>query len=166
MKNVNIQSGAKLSRRTLLRAGGVSLALPTLDAMTPAFAKTPEAEHAKRYVGVSLSLGLHNPHLIPETSGKDYKTSRYLKSLQDIRDDFTVVSGSSHPGGTGGHSAEGSMFSACPNQGGSLSRNTISLDQLMAKNLGHETRFPSLVLNTSGQHRPTSTDNGALNRTE
>ncbi|MEM9480056.1 MAG: DUF1552 domain-containing protein [Verrucomicrobiota bacterium] len=162
MKNVNINSGARISRRTLLRAGGVSLALPVLDAMTPAFAKTQEAMHAKRFVGVSLSLGLHYPHLVPETAGKDYQTSRYLQSLQDIRNDFTVVSGSSHPGVGGGHSAEGSIFSACPNQGGSASRNTISLDQLMAKNLGHETRFPSMVLNTSGQNSPSYTENGAM----
>ncbi|MEM1441882.1 MAG: DUF1552 domain-containing protein [Verrucomicrobiota bacterium] len=162
MKNVHIHSGAKLSRRTLLRAGGVSLALPALDAMAPAFAKAPEAEHAKRFVGVSLSLGLHDPHLVPETAGKDYQPSRYLQSLQDIRDDFTVVSGSSHPGVSGGHSAEGSIFSACPNQSGSASRNTISLDQLMTKHLGHETRFPSLVLNTSGQNSPSYTENGAM----
>ncbi|MEM9282587.1 MAG: DUF1552 domain-containing protein [Verrucomicrobiota bacterium] len=162
MKNVHIHSGTKLSRRTLLRAGGVSLALPTLDAMTPAFAKIEEAEQAKRFVGVSLSLGLHNPHLVPETAGKDYTPSRYLQSLQDIRNDFSVISGSSHPGVSGGHSAEGSIFSACPNQGGSASRNTISLDQLMAKNLGHETRFPSLVLNTSGQNSPSYTENGAM----
>lgn len=162
MKNVNINLGAKISRRTLLRAGGVSLALPLLDAMTPAFGKTRQATHAKRFVGVSLSLGLHYPNLVPETAGKDYQPSRYLKSLQDIRNDFTVVSGSSHPGVGGGHSAEGSIFSACPNQRGSTSHNTISLDQLMAKHLGHETRFPSLVLNTSGQTSPSYTENGAM----
>jgi hypothetical protein len=64
------------------------------------------------------------------------------------------VSGSSHPGVTGGHTAEGSIFSACPNSRGSTTRNTISLDQLMAKHLGHETRFPSLVLNTNSQSEP------------
>lgn len=94
MKNVNIHSGAKLSRRTLLRASSVSLALPVLDAMTPAFAKTEEPTHAKRFVGVSLSLGLHLLHLVPETTGKDYQTSRYLQPLQDIRNEFTVISGS------------------------------------------------------------------------
>jgi hypothetical protein len=82
--------------------------------------------------------------------------------LQDIRDEFSVVSGVSHPGVTGGHTAEGSIFSACPNQRGMASRNTISLDQLMAKRLGHETRFPSLVLNTNGQNSPCYTENGAM----
>ncbi|MAS95177.1 MAG: hypothetical protein CMO55_18425 [Verrucomicrobiales bacterium] len=151
-----------LSRREVLRGAGISLGLPLLDAMSPAFAATREATSAKRFVGMSLALGLHNPNLVPEGEGRNYKPSRYLKSLQDIREEFSVVSGSSHPGVTGGHSAEGSIFSACPNQRGATSRNTISLDQLMAKHLGHETRFPSLVLNTNSQTSPSYTDNGAM----
>lgn len=162
MKNVNFNFGAHLSRRTLLRSAGISLGLPLLDAMTPAFAKVPEAINAKRFVGMSLALGLHNPNLVPKTAGKNYEPSLYLKSLQDIRDEFTVVSGSSHPRVTGGHTAEGSIFSACPNMRGATTRNTISLDQLMAKHLGHETRFPSLVLNTNSQTSPSYTENGAM----
>lgn len=162
MKSVHFSFKRHLSRRALLRGAGISLGLPLLDAMTPAFASVPEARHAKRFVGVSMALGLHNPHLVPETSGRGYKPSRYLTSLQDMRSDFTVISGSSHPGVTGGHTAEGSIFSACPNQRGATSRNTISLDQLMAKHLGHETRFPSLVLNTSNQTSPSYTENGSM----
>ncbi len=155
-------SGKHLSRRTVLRGAGVSLALPLLEAMRPAFAKAVEEKKAKRFVGVSLALGLHNPNLVPEGAGRDYQPSRYLRSLQDLRGDFTVVSGSSHPGVTGGHSAEGSIFSACPNMRGTTSRNTISLDQLMAKHLGHETRFPSLVLNTARESSPSYTETGAM----
>jgi hypothetical protein len=162
MKPVNFNFGARLSRRTMLRAAGVSLALPLLDAMTPAFAAVKEARVAKRFVGISLALGLHNPYLVPETTGRNYRPSRYLTGLDDLREDFTVVSGASHPGVTGGHTAEGSIFSACPNQRGATSRNTISLDQLMAKHLGHETRFPSLVLNTNSQTSPSYTENGAM----
>ena len=151
-----------LSRRTVLRGASVALALPMLDAMTPAFASESSGKHAKRFVGVSLALGLHNPNLVPTTAGKDYKPSRYLADLEDLRDDFTVVSGTSHPGVSGGHSAEGSIFSACPNARGSASRNTISLDQLMAKQLGDKTRFPSLVLNTRSQTSPSYTQNGSM----
>ena len=152
----------QLSRRSVLRGAGVMLGLPLLEAMTPAFAVTAETRKAKRFVGVSLALGLHNPNLVPVDAGRNYTASRYLKTLGDIRQDFTIVSGSSHPDVTGGHTAEGSIFSACPNQRGSTSRNTISLDQLMAKELGHETRFPSLVLNTNSQTSPSYTENGAM----
>jgi hypothetical protein len=152
----------QLSRRALLRGAGISLGLPLLEAMTPAFAAAAGAGRAKRFVGVSMALGLHNPNLVPSGAGADYQPSRYLKSVQDLRNDFTIVSGSSHPGVTGGHTAEGSIFSACPNARGATSRNTISLDQLMAKHLGHETRFPSLVLNTNSQTSPSYTENGSM----
>ncbi|MEM9481085.1 MAG: DUF1552 domain-containing protein [Verrucomicrobiota bacterium] len=161
MNTAYISTKNHLSRRTVLRGAGVALGLPLLDAMTPAFASEIPDRH-KRFVGISLSLGLHNPYLVPETSGKDYKPSRYLRSLQDIRNEFTVVSGSSHPGVTGGHTAEGSIFTACPNSRGSTSRNTISIDQLFAKHLGHETRYPSLVLNTGNEKSPSYTENGAM----
>jgi hypothetical protein len=151
-----------LSRRAMLRGAGITLGLPLLDAMVPAFAAIKETQQAKRFVGVSLALGMHNPNLVPESSGRNYKPSRYLAGIQDLREDFTVVSGSSHPGVTGGHTAEGSIFSACPNSRGSTTRNTISLDQLMAKHLGHETRFPSLVLNTNSQTSPSYTENGSM----
>jgi hypothetical protein len=146
----------------MLRGAGITLGLPLLEAMTPAFAAVKETRTAKRFVGVSLALGLHNPNLVPEGVGRDYQPSRYLKSIQDIRNDFSIVSGSSHPGVTGGHTAEGSIFSACPNARGATSRNTISLDQLMATHLGHETRFPSLVLNTNSQTSPSYTANGSM----
>lgn len=162
MNSASFTTKRHLSRRTVLRGLGISLGLPVLESMTPAFAAVPETHQAKRFVGISLALGLHNPHLVPETAGRDYKPSQYLQSLQDIRQDFTVISGSSHPGVSGGHTAEGSIFSACPNQRGATSRNTISLDQLMAKHLGHETRFPSLVLNTNSQSSPAYTENGAM----
>ncbi len=161
MKSVNIHTNTHLSRRTVLRGAGIAMGLPLLDAMHPAFgASTPETP--KRFIGVSLSLGLHSPNLVPEETGRDYKPSRYLKSLQNLRNDFTVVSGSSHPRVTGGHSAEGSIFSACPNARGATTRNSISLDQLMAKHLGDETRFPSLVLNTGNEKSPSYTENGAM----
>ena len=162
MKNVYFNFGKSISRRTVLRGAGISLGLPFLDAMSPAFAAEKSGARAKRFVGVSLSLGLHGPNLVPQGAGRGYKPSRYLKPLQDIREQFTVVSGSSHPGVVGGHTAESSIFSACPNQRGATSRNTISLDQLMAKYLGHETRFPSLVLNTGGSSSPSYTENGSM----
>ncbi|MFK7910003.1 MAG: DUF1552 domain-containing protein [Akkermansiaceae bacterium] len=161
MSPFNIHTGASLSRRKFLRNAGIVMGLPMLDAMTPAFAATPRVS-PKRFVGVSLSLGMHGPNLVPRDAGKGYTPSKYLKSVQDIRQHFTVVSGSSHPGVTGGHTAEASIFSACPRQRGAGSRNTISLDQLMAKHFGHETRFPSLVLNTRSETSPSYTENGAM----
>ncbi len=162
MKNVNLNLGLKMSRRRLLRGAGITLGLPVLEAMTPAFAALAPPVHAKRFVSVSLALGLHGPNFVPEGAGRNYRASRYLQAIDDLRNDFTVISGTSHPGVSGGHITEGCILSACPNARGAVSRNTISLDQLMAKKLGHETRFPSLVLNTNTQNSPSYTENGAM----
>jgi len=156
-----ISTGKALSRRTVLRQAGIALGLPFLDAMSPAFGASAPRQ-PKRFVGVSLSLGLHSPFLVPKDSGENYTPSPYLKSVQDIRDSFTVVSGTSHPGVKGGHTAESSIFSACPRDNGSNTQNTVSVDQLMAKHLGHETRFPSIVMNTSGEQSPSYTENGNM----
>lgn len=158
---MHISTRKALPRRTLLKQAGVALGLPLLDAMSPAFGASAPAR-PKRFVGVSLTLGLHNPYLVPKNSGPGYSPSPYLKSLQDIRDKFTVISGSSHPGVKGGHTAEASIFSACPAGRNSRTRNTISLDQYMAKHLGDETRFPSLVLNTSSQRSPSYSESGTM----
>ena len=160
-KDIHFNFKRHLSRRTMLQGAGVSLGLPLLDAMTPAFANAGPTR-PRRFVGISLALGLHAPNWVPRGRGMQYEPSRYLRSVQDLRGDFTVVSGSSHPEVTGGHTAEGSIFSACPNQRGATSRNTISLDQLMAKHFGHETRFPSMVLNAGSSTSPSYTENGAM----
>lgn len=158
---MHISTRRALSRRAVLKQAGIALSLPFLDAMLPAFgASAPVVP--KRFVGVSLSLGLHGPHLVPKDKGFGYTPSPYLGALQDLRDDFTVVSGASHPGVKGGHAAEASIFSACPMDRDSIRKNTISLDQLMAKHLGHHTRFPSLVLNTSKDQSPSYTENGSM----
>jgi hypothetical protein len=158
---MHISTQKHLPRRTLLKQAGIALGLPFLDAMAPAFGASAPVQ-PKRFIGVSLSLGLHNPFLVPKDKGENYTPSLYLKSLQDIRDKFTVISGTSHPGVKGGHSAEGSIFTATNVAKGTASKNTISLDQLMAKHLGHETRYPSLVVNTNSENSPSYTESGSM----
>lgn len=150
-----------LSRRTLLRGAGVTMALPWIDAMIPALCGAPQSAAPRRFVAISNALGLHGPFLIPEQTGRGYVSSRYLAALADLRDDFTVISGTSHPNVTGGHRAVASILSAAPIGGGNF-RNTVSLDQYMAKQLGNETRFPSLVLNVKGESSSSYTENGSM----
>lgn len=152
----------KMNRRTVLRGAGVAVAMPWLTAMSSAFADSEAAKPPRRFVAMTLGLGLHAENLFPETAGRDYKPSRYLEQLQDVREEFTVISGSSHPGVSGGHRAEASLLSAAPMSSAAQSRNTISLDQLLAKHLGHYTRFPSLVLGLSGSNSPSYTENGSM----
>lgn len=150
----------RLSRRTVLRGTGVALGIPWLSAMHRAFAREEEPTPTRRFVAMTLGLGLVGENLNPSESGRDYQPSRYLKSVMDLRDDFTVISGSSHPGVKGGHRAEASLLTANPV--GTSGRNTISIDQYMAKHLGNHTRFPSLVLSSTGVNSPSYTENGAM----
>ena len=94
MDSFNITTGAHMSRRRFLRNAGIAMSLPMLDSMTPAFAAAP-VRSPKRFVGISLSLGLHGPRLVPKTKGRNYEPSPYLRPAQDLRDDFTIISGSS-----------------------------------------------------------------------
>lgn len=151
-----------LDRRTVLRGSGVSMTLPWLTAMRPTFAGSNETQAPKRFVAFTLGLGLLGENLFPEKSGSDYAPSRYLSDLQDIRDQVTVVSGVSHPGVKGGHRAEASILTASPMGTSGRAKNTISLDQYMAKHLGDATRFPSLVLSTGGSTSPCYTENGSM----
>ena len=144
MKNILFNFKRQLNRRTLLRGTGVSLALPWLTAMRSAFAETDSKTVPKRCVAMTLGLGLVADNLNPEQAGRDYEPSLYLKPLADVRDRFTVISGTSHPGVGGGHRAEASLLTANPVGSSGKAKNTISLDQYMAKHLGNFTRFPSL----------------------
>lgn len=142
-----------LSRRTLLRGAGVSLALPLLNAMAPSLARAQQAAVPRRMFGICNNLGLLPAEFFPTGAGRDYTPSPYLKFLQDYRSDFTVFSGVSHPNVDGGHPSDISFLTAAPHPASSSFRNTISLDQYIAERVGSQTRFPSLTLavNTAGR---------------
>lgn len=161
-KQAHFSFGRQLARRTLLRGAGTALALPWLSAMNRAFGATGPKEPPRRFVAMTLGLGLHAENVFPQESGRGYAPSRYLQGLEDVRQHFTVISGVSHPGVSGGHRAEASLLSAAPMSASAASRNTVSLDQLLAKHLGDQTRFPSLVLSLSGSNSPSYTENGAM----
>jgi len=158
---MNISLRRKLDRRTFLRAAGISVALPWLDAMVPAHARAAEKVLPRRFVSVSLGLGLHGPNLFPKQSGRNYQPSKYLQPLQDLRKDMTIISGVTHPDIKGGHIAEVVILTAA-NLNSDAARNTISLDQHLAGNLGRATRFPSLSLNTSKSRSTSFAANGTM----
>ena len=139
----------QISRRHFLRAAGVSLALPWLDAFTRG--SGPAAGPPRRMVCVCTPLGLHAPNLFPQESGRDYRLTPYLEALREFRDDFTVISGLAHPEVGPSHDSIFSFLTAAPHPERRAGfRNSISLDQFAAEHVGGETRFPSLALSCEG----------------
>jgi hypothetical protein len=138
----------KLTRRHFLRAAGVSLALPWLDAFAPAQA---QAAVPRRMVCICTPLGLHPANFFPQQTGRDYTLTPYLEPFREFRNDFTVISGLAHPEVGSSHDSIYSFLTAAPHperRGGF--RNSISLDQAAASHIGGETRFPSLALSCEG----------------
>ncbi len=141
-----------MHRRHFLRASGVTLALPFLEAMLPCGSKAAEAALNKpRMVAINIGLGLHTENIIPEIAGADYKTTPYLKPIEGFRKNFTLISGSSHPNVGGGHSAEKSFLTAAHHPGSTSFKNSVSIDQLAADQIGADTRFASLSLSLTGR---------------
>ncbi|MBK1878128.1 DUF1552 domain-containing protein [Pelagicoccus mobilis] len=162
MKRVHFSFSKSISRRSFLRGTGAAIALPWLDAMTPAFASSLASQTPRRFVSISLALGLHAPNLNPIEAGRNYTPSLYLSKIPDLLNDLTVVTGSSHPGVGGGHRAEGSILTGAPYSNNATFKNTISIDQYLAKHQGHHTRYPSLVLNIESNNSPSYTENGSM----
>lgn len=142
----------KLHRRTFLRSAGVAVALPLLDAMKPlARAAAGAAKPKRRIVCINTPLGVHPANFFPEQTGRDYTLSKYLEVVQDFRNDFTVISGLSHPDVGPSHDSNQSYLTAAPHPERRAGfRNTISLDQFAAEHLLGETRYASLPLSCEG----------------
>ena len=146
-----IATKTSLNRRAFLKGTSATVALPFLSAMTPAFAAGPTAP--KRFVAMSAGLGFHAPNFIPTEVGAGYQAPLYLQKLEKHRKDFTVFSGLSHPNSNGnsGHASELTWLTSAPRPGLAGFKNTISIDQLMARHIGAATRFPSLSVGTNGK---------------
>src|SRR6186713_1768196 len=128
-----------LSRRTFLHGVGVALTLPALG-------RAAESPAPRRLVAIQTNQGIM-PHLFfPEQTGREYTLSPYLQVLEPLRQELTVFSNVSHPGVDGGHSNEVSFLTGAPHPAGAGFRNSISLDQLAAEQIGNQTRFSSLVV--------------------
>jgi hypothetical protein len=117
-----------------------------LDAMRPAFAADKATAVPRRMVAIETNMGILPQFFFPEQTGRDYKPSPYLERLAPLRNQFTVFSGTSHPGVTGAHAAEKCFLTGTPHPERGGFRNGVSLDQFAAEQIGNQTRYPSLVL--------------------
>jgi hypothetical protein len=132
-----------LSRRDFLRAAGACLALPSLG-------RAAEKAPLKRLLAVHVPLGMMPKFFFPKAGET---SSPYLDLLARHRKHFTTFSGMSHPGVDGNHHAGQCFLTGAPHPGQPTFRNSVSLDQYAAEQIGLDTRFPSLALSVrKGEH--------------
>ena len=140
-----------LSRRTMLRATGVAFALPWLDAMQPAIAKSTTIRTPKRFAWIYIPNGVVQDAWHPTKVGNDWEMTPSLEPLAPIRKQLNVFTGLDREfrGGTGVHAQAGCCWltSSPPTEAldGGFPVNT-SLDQLIAQKIGSDTLLPSLEL--------------------
>ncbi len=141
----------QVSRRTLLRGLGLSLALPTFDSLMPrlalgatSLAPAPGAA-PRRMACIFVPNGVHVPDWIPGSTGFGYQLPYILEPLASVRDDMLVLSGLTHDrgrangDGPGDHARSASVFltGAQPRKtDGSNIRSGISVDQYAAQMVG------------------------------
>ena len=152
-----------IDRRTLLRATGVALALPFLEAMRPAWASAQEAP-PRRMVNIGATLGLYADSWFPKATGVDYEASEYLALIDGHRARYSLFSGLCHQDQTGrqAHNSEITWLTAAKHPGLDGFQNTISIDQLAAGHFGYVTRLPSIVLGTLSPQSQSYTQNGVM----
>ena len=145
LKSANIHSGKSLSRRAVLKGAGAALALPMLDAMTPAFAATPKPIH--RFQTVYIPNGMAMEYWSPASIG-DYELTPILKPLAKYKNRMRVLSGLKANWNIA-HAGAGGSFLTGITQGGKTEVEIladVSIDQILANELGKQTQLSSLEL--------------------
>ena len=146
-----------ISRRTVLRGIGASIALPLLDAMNPAstaWAQTPAGQTPKRLAFVGFPHGAIMDRWSPAQAGTDYEMSPILEPLAPFREHMTIISGlRNRPAETPephGHVEPTWLSCVTPSDFGVIGPEAgVTADQIAARHIGQETRLPSLELTTA-----------------
>ena len=165
--------GMNLSRRTVLRGLGTTMALPVLEAMLPATAfAAPKKASGKlplRMAFVYSPNGMHMPDWTPTSEGADFKVPWILEPLADLREQWSVLSGLAHRkanangDGGGDHARAMTTFltgvQARKTSGADIQAGA-SADQVAAKAIGRRTRLPSLEIGADAGAQSGSCDSG------
>jgi hypothetical protein len=146
-----------LSRRTVLKGAGASIALPLLDAMNPAataWAQTAAGSTPARMAFVGFPHGAIMDRWSPKQAGRDYEMSPILEPLSAYREHLTIVSGLRNKPAESpephGYIERTWLSCVAPWDAGVIGPEAgITADQYAARHIGQDTRLPSLELTTA-----------------
>jgi hypothetical protein len=158
-----------LARRTFLRGIGTAVALPFLDAMAPAFASSRLPGKAPvRMAFVYVPNGIMMDGWNPTYEGKLGELPRILKPLEPFKDDILLLGNLTHNTGRALLDGAGDHGRCCGSYltGIQVRKTTtdikagVSCDQIVAKQVGSQTRFPSLELGIEDARQAGDCDSG------
>jgi hypothetical protein len=167
-----MKSNRRISRRTVLKGLGASLALPLLDVMRDRSAcaeSPPGTKPTLRMAFLYVPNGVHMPDWTPRAAGKEFELPAILEPLNGVKDDLLVISGLTlNPAralGDGGGDHARAMASFLTGRhprktGGADLCAGVSVDQVAAQRLGRLTRFPSLEIGCEGGQNGGECDHG------
>jgi hypothetical protein len=149
-----ITAKGRISRRTLLRGAGASLALPWLEAMAPssALGSSKSAAFPVRMAVLYMANGVNTKMWTPEGQGRDFQLSPTLQPLSDLKDRVLVLTNlwnAAANTGDGHYVKESSIITSTTiskTLGVDLNIHGVSMDQLAAQRTAGQTPLPSLEL--------------------
>ena len=155
-----------LNRRTLLRGMGAAVALPFLDSMLPAIAKTTKPPVRMAFVYVPNGMDVRNWNL--DYEGPLKALSPIMKPMEQHKDEITILGNLTHNGGRALLDGAGDHGRCCgsyltgvqPKKTVVDIRAGISFDQIVANKIGSQTRFPSLELGMEDSRQAGDCDSG------
>lgn len=143
----------RLSRRTLLRGLGVSMALPWMESKRvwgdEAKDRKQSSDAPTRMAILFAGCGFHSHEWWAKGSGDSMELGKVLQPLADYRDRMLLIQGLYNAEALKGniHSSQtGNLLSGAPLASGGQIRSGISVDQLVAQRIGNQTKLPSLVI--------------------
>jgi len=156
-----------LSRRTLLRGAGTAVALPFLDAMVPAFASAPKKTPV-RMAFLYVPNGIMMDGWNPDQEGKLDKLPRILKPLDPLKEDILHIGNLTHNTGRALLDGAGDHGRCCGSYLTGVQvkktlvdiKSSVSCDQLVANEVGKQTRFPSLEIGLEDARQAGDCDSG------
>jgi hypothetical protein len=163
----NHRSG--LSRRSLLRGLGVSLALPTLPSLASPARAAAAAAVPTRMAFLYIPNGVNVDRWMPTGSGSDFSFGPSLQALTPFRSDLQFIRGLAQQNGFAGPDGAGDharavatiLTGARPRKtAGADIKAGVSVDQVAASAIGNATRFPSLELSCDASRKSGNCDSG------
>ncbi len=144
---------SQISRRTLLRGAGVTVGLPWLESIpvwgSSSAREGSEGSFPKRFAALFMACGINPDHWWAKGAGSDMELGKSLAPMEPLKNKMNFISGlfNKNSTGVGIHPGQtGNILSGASLQKGSELRGGISVDQVLANQLGQQTVQASLVL--------------------